>query len=530
MPPSRRPGPARLLLVPLALAACRPPPAPDDGVELLGLLGPPSTAAVRHRTHGNWQTVGPGEELVVLDAAGAGVVRRMWFTVVVDGTDRPLRELRLEARWDGAAEPAVCVPLGDLFGAGHGEPAEIQSALSSARGTGLGAWWPMPFAAGAKLRLVNDGTRVAHVYHQVDWDEVARPSPLRFQASWRRQVRTTPGLPMPVADIRGRGFLVGTVLAVDPLEPGWWGEGDDLYLVDPPAEAHDTPLPLSTPWTIRGTGTEDFVVQAWGLQAASGPWAGVADQPGRHVSLYRWMVLDPIPFRDGLVAAMEQQGRPVQERHDDVSATALWYQLPPLSPVPALPPAAERLSAPTLRGEVWRLPGPVVPVSLAGVANRSRTGVTPTWPGVAHPLIRPGGPATFAGVELVLPDGRGDTATALSLEPGQSASLALPEAPGADTLYVLLAANGERDRPALLLDAGGEPRELRFGTHLDPYGDVWPVPEGRIAWVNDLALTVRGGYVAAVPVPEAARTLRLTAAPGVSATIYAMARGPAPLR
>lgn len=528
MPPFRRAGPA--LLLPLALLGCRPPAAPAPPTALLGVLTPPDTEAVRHRSHGNWQTVGPGETLVVLDAPGRGVVRRMWFTLVVDGTDRPLRELRLEARWDGADEPAVRVPLGDLFGAGHGEPAEIQSALSSVRGTGVGAWWPMPFSDGAELRLVNDGTRVAHVYHQVDWDEVARPSPLRFQASWRRQAHTTPGLPMPVADIRGRGFLVGAVLAVDPLEPGWWGEGDDLYLVDPEPEAHGAALPLSAPWTLRGTGTEDFVVQAWGLQAASGPWAGVSDQAGRHVSLYRWMVPDPIPFRTGLVAAMEQQGRPVQERRDDVSATALWYQLPPLSPVPDLPPAPERLSTPTLRAEAWTLPGPVVPVSLAAVLNRSRIGVTATWPGVAHPLVRPGGPTPFAGVEFLLPDGRGDSATALSLDPGQSASVALPPAPGADTLYVLLAANGERGRPALQLQAGAETRELRFGTHLEPYGDAWPVPEGRIAWVNDLALTVRGGYVAKVPLPEAATELRLTAAPGVAATIYAMARGPAPLR
>ena len=53
----------------------------------------------------------------------------------------------LRAYWDGADEPAVEVPVGDFFGQGWGEFAQV-SSLSIAVNPhgGFNCYWPMPFA------------------------------------------------------------------------------------------------------------------------------------------------------------------------------------------------------------------------------------------------------------------------------------------------------------------------------------------------------------------------------------------------
>ena len=42
-----------------------------------------------------------------------------------------LRSLRIQFYWDGAAKPAVDVPLGDFFGVGLGQKVKFQTTLFS---------------------------------------------------------------------------------------------------------------------------------------------------------------------------------------------------------------------------------------------------------------------------------------------------------------------------------------------------------------------------------------------------------------
>ncbi|MGB9603408.1 MAG: DUF2961 domain-containing protein, partial [Limisphaerales bacterium] len=93
-----------------------------------------------------------------------------------------------------------------------------------------------------------------------------------------------------------------------------------------------------------GTGTEDYFLSAWGLKKASTPYSGVPyfDQwgiVGGHTSAYRWHINDPIVFTKSIKVTFEHYGwispdenpdyksTSWNEREDDISSVAFWYQI-----------------------------------------------------------------------------------------------------------------------------------------------------------------------------------------------------------
>src|SRR5690606_7669107 len=56
-----------------------------------------------------------------------------------------------------------------------------------------------------------------------------------------------------VLEAEGKGHYVGCVLHLDTDEPGWWGEGDDMFFIDDEA----------WPPRLHGTGMEDYFCGAW---------------------------------------------------------------------------------------------------------------------------------------------------------------------------------------------------------------------------------------------------------------------------
>jgi hypothetical protein len=121
-------------------------------------------------------------------------------------------------------------------------------------------------------------------------------------------------------------------LAVRTRSPEWFGEGDERIYID----GEEKP-------SIQGTGTEDYFLSAWGLRTCSGLYAGVPyfDQwgvVGGHTSAYRWHINDPIVFNKGIEVTIEHYGWMSEdesadgkktswnERQDDYSSVAFWYQ------------------------------------------------------------------------------------------------------------------------------------------------------------------------------------------------------------
>ncbi len=120
----------------------------------------------------------------------------------------------------------------------------------------------------------------------------------------------------------------------------WYGEGDDMIFIDGE----------EWPPSLHGTGTEDYFNTAYcpavkydspyhGLTLPGGPnWSGKS-------SYYRFHIEDPIHFRRSIKVTIEHGHN--NNRADDLSSTAYWYQLEPHKPFPTLPPVAERLPRPS---------------------------------------------------------------------------------------------------------------------------------------------------------------------------------------
>lgn len=119
----------------------------------------------------------------------------------------------------------------------------------------------------------------------------------------------------------------------------WYGEGDDMIFIDGE----------QWPPSLHGTGSEDYFNTAYcpavkydspyhGLTLPGGPnWSGKS-------SYYRFHIEDPIHFRKSIKVTIEHGHN--NNRSDDLSSTAYWYQLEPHKPFPPLLPVADRLPLP----------------------------------------------------------------------------------------------------------------------------------------------------------------------------------------
>lgn len=275
-----------------------------------------------------------GATTTIAEMTGPGVVQHIWITV----HPSQWRNIVLRCYWDGAATPAVATPLGDFFGQGWCEFAQLSSLpiATNAHG-GLNSYWEMPFRKSARITLQNVGAEETTVYYQVTYSLQDVPDDTAYlHATWRRS-NPLPYMEMhPILDgITGAGHYVGTYLAWGSNNKGWWGEGEIKFYLDGDAEYP----------TICGTGTEDYVGGAWcfqgpgtGYQTYTTPYLGFhqAIKPdGVHHSqtrfgMYRWHVADPVRFAKDLRVDIQALGWRSGGRYlplqDDIASTAFWYQ------------------------------------------------------------------------------------------------------------------------------------------------------------------------------------------------------------
>lgn len=335
-------------------------------------------------------TIPVGETAVLADIQGAGCITHIWFTI--GSPDRYyLRHLVLRMYWDGEEYPSVECPVGDFFNVGHGIAAsnasmplttvasrEAERKLGGAMA--MNSYWQMPFAAGARITVTNEGTDpVNSFYFYVDFEEYASlpPDTLRFHAQWRREnptrgvrgdltaqglnywrlqdastgedVKNTDGAEnYVILEAEGAGHYVGCNLSVDNIDPTpdgltWWGEGDDMIFID----GEEMP-------SLVGTGSEDYFCHAWGMHPYGYPYAGTSlhehdpEHPGRHkCTSYRFHIEDPVCFTRSIRVTIEHGHANLQ--NNDYSSTAYWYQTEPHKPFPPLPPAVARRPRPDLR-------------------------------------------------------------------------------------------------------------------------------------------------------------------------------------
>lgn len=300
--------------------------------------------------NGDARPIPPGMTLTIADLEGPGVINHIWNTVAA--TDRGYsRLLVVRMYWDGEEHPSVEAPLGDFFAMGHGvdHPFESLPITVTSEGRARNCYWPMPFRKSARITVTNEGPGQVHAfYYYVDWQKVDHfpRNTAYFHAMYRQEHPAVSGRRYLIADLKGKGHYVGTVLSIRQHTPSWWGEGDDFWFID------GEELPR-----LRGTGSEDYFCDAWGLREMSTPYYGAPLMEGydalARTTCYRWHITDPVIFNKSLRLEIEHMGvtfnedgtvkSGFEERADDFASVAFWYQTEPHSPFPAMAPAMERV-------------------------------------------------------------------------------------------------------------------------------------------------------------------------------------------
>jgi hypothetical protein len=335
------------------------------------------------------QWIKAGDSIVLVDYAGAGVINRIWMTII-DRNPRALRSIHLDMYWDGASRPAVSVPLGDFFGIGLGRMAAFQSALfTDPEGKSFNCYIPMPFKNHAKIVFVNQSEQNQLLFYDVDLTALKKPikNLTYFHACWNNKQSSELGHDFEILpEIKGEGRFLGCNISVkaDPVYGDtWFGEGEVKMYIDGDAQP-----------TLAGSGTEDYIGSAWNLGAFNQLYQGatIVDKAKKEYAFYRYHIPDPVYFNNDCRVTIQQMGgagrdlvrniikaggkaKPVSVmtangliklmekpdfpalfddkfpkdewvnfyRIDDYSATAYFYLNKPESDLPGLPSLSERL-------------------------------------------------------------------------------------------------------------------------------------------------------------------------------------------
>jgi len=302
-----------------------------------------------HNGNGDCRWIKPEGSLTLAELTGPGQIVHFWCTIA-DQEENYSQWLTLRIYWDGETNASVECPIGDFFGMGMGvdKPFTSLPVRVSSDGRGRNCYWPMPFRKSARVVVTNESKKPCDAfYYYIDWQQLPSlpDDAAYFHAMYRQEYPCVMGQNYQIADIKGRGHYVGTVLSVYLSSPGWFGEGDDFFFIDGEKEP-----------SLRGTGTEDYFCDGWGFREQSGPFYGTplweGYDTGDRGSAYRWHIPDPIAFKDSLRVEIEHRGGQdfpdgtstgYIERDDVMSSVAFWYQVEPHKPWPALPTGPQRM-------------------------------------------------------------------------------------------------------------------------------------------------------------------------------------------
>ena len=266
--------------------------------------------------------------------------------------------------WDGRPYPDVESPLGDFFANAYGKQMQVVSVpIIVEDADSYNCYWKMPFKKSARVEIINQNETkpIKLLYYNLDWIKLKRlpRNSMNFCARYRQEYPTQHGKDYLLMETTGKGYYVGTAYSVRTRSPEWFGEGDEKIYID------GETLP-----SIRGTGTEDYFLSAWGLQETGTPYFGTPyfdgwGRLGGHTSAYRWHIEDPIVFNKSLKVTFEHFGwispdenkdnleNGWNEREDDVATVAYWYQDGPSAQFTPSTTAAERRLPNIERLIVW---------------------------------------------------------------------------------------------------------------------------------------------------------------------------------
>lgn len=269
-------------------------------------------------------------EAVVLEERGGGRIERIDFEL--GGAEIP--PLALQAFWDGGEEPAVAVPLAHFF-CQASKRRDFASLLVGRREGRLTAVFPMPYADGALVKLVNPSTAEVEIGIRISRTEPPCATDLRFHCRYRHEPLAY-GTIYQALKVEGRGRFVGMYLVTEQVgeahHPCFNQEGNEYFYVDGEQDPS---------WL--GTGTEDYFNCAYfyARGEVDTPTHGCLDQRYSEdgldrlglVAAYRFHLLDSVPFEKSLLL-LQEAGCPKKGALAGVNGkeqlvyrwTCYWYQ------------------------------------------------------------------------------------------------------------------------------------------------------------------------------------------------------------
>jgi hypothetical protein len=329
-----------------------------NGEKGKGGMATDGTGAKASRDLGQGWKVSPSVRIkskttyTVAEIDGPGSIQHIWMTPTGNW-----RHSIIRFYWDGETEPSVEVPVGDFFGMGWGKYALLNSlAVSVNPGSAFNCYWPMPFRKKCKITMENLDDNDMILYYQVDYLLTDVPADAAYFHAQFRRVHNLPYKQdyVLIDEVKGKGHYVGTYIAYEAHENGWWGEGEIKFFMD-----GDKQFP-----TIIGTGTEDYFCGSYdwdtkrkvaeGVEVVdyteyTGPYTGLHQvirgdghyQVMQRFGMYRWHINDPIRFEKDLKVTIQALGWRSDGRYlplqDDIASVVFWYQSEPHTTFPKLP-------------------------------------------------------------------------------------------------------------------------------------------------------------------------------------------------
>jgi len=241
------------------------------------------------------------------------------------------KNIDIKITWDDEQNPAVFCPVADFFGYAYGA-VSMQSLLLGSEGSKSYSYLPMPFDSKTHIELVyrnNDDATPIKINAKVWYSDEKRviDQEGEFYAQWNR--KSEMGKPHLLADVKGRGHYVGTILQAQGKQAGmtYFFEGDDSTVVDGMLRMH-------------GTGSEDYFNGGW--YALMDRWEGKMSLP-LHGALdyslpfgrtggYRLFITDKLSFEKSLFHSMEH-GPAGNKFPVDYTSLGLYYSDTPVSEI-----------------------------------------------------------------------------------------------------------------------------------------------------------------------------------------------------
>ena len=319
-----------------------------------------------------FENIKPAEKKVLFDIKGPGIINHIWITIAPGPENLKRDDLVLRMFWDNNEFPSVESPLGSFFGQGWNESYPFYAQpLNAAPGgaKALTSYFIMPFEKAARIEIENQSEKpIDAFYYYVDYYEMEKlPADMgRFHAWYNRELTETDNTEREnewgvlskqksntansrnylIADIKGKGQLVGVNYYIHSPTPIWYGEGDDMIFIDE-----------STKPVLFGTGTEDYFNTSWSpkepfqtpyfgyprvntndLAYTGNGWLG-------RTHVYRFNIVDPIYFDKSLKFTIEHGHNNVLIL--DLRSVAYWYQ-------------SQAARVPAIKGKKDREPMPLI--------------------------------------------------------------------------------------------------------------------------------------------------------------------------